>query len=224
MIHLDDVKPQEEAIPQAESETAEQPSQPAEQTTDTPVVSPDVETQSQERTVPLNVLREERKKRQELQRQLAQRESESRLKQYDGEDINDILQHPMVQELILKDAKRELTDFARDTLDQYPNINPQLKKAILKNARGFVNENTSDLELAKVDLTEYIEEIAQEIEEQEQTETPSKGFKVASTNVPSSQNTDVKPEQIQKILDKPVDTWSEDETSAVEAYSKRSSK
>lgn len=220
MIHLEDVK---QEVPQAESAPAEQtpaPQEPAEQTETAPEVSPEVSVQ--ERTVPITALQEERKRRQELQRQLAQRESEAQLGQYDPEDLNTILQHPMVQELILKDAKRELTDYARDVLEQYPTLNPQVKKAILRNARGFVNETTTDLETAKVDLLEQIEEFAQEVAA-EQAVAP-KGHQVASTNVPTTQNTGAKPSDIQKILDKPVTDWTNEEEAAVEAYAQRSQK
>lgn len=218
-----DVNSQEAQQPQAEPETAGQQSLPAEQTNVTPEVSPDV--QAQERTVPISVLQGERKKRQELQRQLAAAKSATQLNQYDPEDINMILQHPMVQELILKDAKRELTDYARDAVDQYPALNPQVKKAILKNARGFVNETTTDIEQAKVDLLEYIEEIAAEVEgQQPQTPAQAKGFPVAATNVPTTQNTGARPADIQKILNKSVDSWTDEEVAAVEAYANRSSK
>lgn len=213
---MEDVKT-EQVTPQAEPETAEQPSV-VEQTAETPTESPDVSVQ--ERTVPIAALQEERKRRQELQRQLAEKTSAEQFNQYDPEDINAILQHPMVQELMIKDARRELTDFARDTLDQYPGINEQLKKAILKNTRGFVNESTTDIETAKIDILEYIEEIAAEVNQEQNQNPTNKGFKVASTNVAPSQPTGAKPADIQAVLNKPVDEWTDEEAAAVDAYSK----
>lgn len=221
MIILDDVKDQStEALPQAE-ETADQTSQPDEQTQNTEA-TPSVETQP-ERTVPIKVLQEERKRRQELQRQLAERETNQNLSQYDPEDVDAILQHPMVQELIIKQARQELTDYARDALDKYPTIPELVKKAILKNVRGFVNETTSDVETAKIDLSEYIESIADEAGAQP-TELPSKGFKVANTNVPSTVNAGIKPAEIQNILGKPIDSWTPEEEATVAEYQQRNSK
>jgi len=219
---MDDVKPNIE--PQAESEPAVEQNAP-EQTADTPEVSPDVAVQEkQERMVPITALQEERKKRQEIQRQLAEKESAEALNRYDPEDLDNILQHPMVQEMILKEAKRELTDYAREIVDQYPTLHPQVKNAILKNARGFVNETTSDLETAKVDLLEYIEDIASDAQA-EQAQVPSnKGFRVASTNVPTAEPANVRPADIVNILGKPVDTWTDEEAATVEAYSKKSIK
>ncbi len=214
---MDDVNPNQPTQPQAESEPAEQPSEAAEQTADTPDETPDVK--AQERMVPLTVLQEERKKRQEYQRQLAERESANAYSQYDPEDLNQILQHPMVQELILKDAKRELTDFARETMDQYPHLNPQVKKAILANVRGFVHESTSDIETGKMDLLEYIEDVAAEVEA-ERVPTPTKSFKVASTNVPASQS-QVRPADVEAILQKPIDSWTEEDAAIVDAFSKK---
>lgn len=220
---MDDVKPEIASTPQAESEPAEQPTQAEEQTPETPEVSPEIDA-VQERTVPLTALQEERKKRQELQRQLAERERAQQMSQYDPEDIEQVLQHPLVQELILKDAKRELTDYAREATDQYPSLHPQVKKAILRNARGFVNETTTDLESAKIDLLEYIEELAAD-SGAEQVQAPQKQtFQVAATNVPTSQATGAKPADVQNILNKPMDEWTDEEAQVVDAYSKKSLK
>jgi hypothetical protein len=222
---LDDVKPEittEEALPQAE-ETAEQTSQPVEQTQNTEA-TPSVEIPSQPKGDLTVALRKERERVRELQRQIAEKESSEAMSQYDPQDLDSILQHPYVQDLIIKQARQELTDYAREALDQYPNLHPQVKKAILKNARGFVNETTTDVETAKLDLQEYIESIAEEAvaePQAEQAPEPSKGFKVANTNVPSTEPSGVKLAEIQNILAKPVDSWTADEEAAVEEYRKR---
>ena len=216
---MDDVKDQNttEVQPQAE-ETAEQSSQPAEQTTETPESSVD---QTQERTVPLQALKEERARRQELQRKLAEKESSQAMSQLDPDDYDAWVSNPMSQELIIKVAKQELTDYAREALDQYPTLHPQVKKAILKNARGFVNETTTDVETAKVDLQEYIESIAEEASAQPE---PSKAFKVANTNVQTDSDKGANSAQIDSILSKPVNEWTDDDEATVAEYQKRNLK
>lgn len=219
---MDDVKTQDI---QAEPVPAEQPQETVEQTDntpETPVVSPEIK--AQERTVPLSVVQEERKKRQELQRELAELRSAEQFNQYPQEDLENILQHPMVQEMILKEAKRELTDYARETLEQYPGLHPQVKNAIVKNARGFVNENTTDIETAKIDLQEYIESLAQEVEQEPMQPAPAKGHQMAVTNVPATNQVAGNPADVQAILNKSVDSWTDEETSLVEAYSRKTQK
>lgn len=194
-------------------ETTEQVPQPEEQTTETEEVEA-----PQERTVPLKALEAERKRRQEFQRKLAEVEGNQKLNGYDPEDLSAVMQHPFVQEMLIKQAKQELTDYARTTLDLYPGLHPAVKKAILGNARGFVNESTTDVETAKLDLAEYIESIAEEAE----TQNPSipKSIKVAATNVSKTDIQGMRPAEIQKILDKPLDSWTDEEATAVEQYSK----
>lgn len=216
---MDDVKDQNttEVQPQAE-ETADQTSQPDEQTTETPETSVD---QTQERTVPLQALKEERARRQELQRKLAEKESSQAMSQLDPDDYEAWVSNPMSQELIIKVAKQELTDYAREALDNYPTLHPQVKKAILKNARGFVNETTTDVETAKVDLQEYIESIAEEASAQPE---PSKAFKVANTNVQTDSGKGANTGQIDAILNKPVNEWTDDDEATVAEYQKRNLK
>lgn len=211
---MDDVKDQiSESAPQeaaVETETTEQDSQPAEQTTEA-----DVE-EIQERTVPISVVQKERKQRQEAQRRLAELERQSQLGQYDPSDLEGVLSHPVVQELMLKQAKQELTDFAREVTEQYPNMHPQVKKAILSNARGFVNESTTDIEQAKIDLVDYIESIVEEAADT-QTTPDRKTIQVAKTNV-STVAPSATPAEVLRILNKPVDEWTEKESDQIDAY------
>ncbi len=203
--------------------TAGQESQPAEQT---PEVTPQegetgqpaqtASMEAQERMVPLSVVQKERKQRQELQRRLAELEGNRKLSQFDPADLEQVMGHPFVQDLLIKQAKQELTDYARTVLEEYPNLHPVLKKAILKNVRGFVQEATTDVESAKSDLQDYIESIAQEADASSGTSTP-KNFQVAATNqskiVPGT-----RPAEVQKILAKPLDEWTEQEAKVVEDY------
>jgi hypothetical protein len=207
---MDDVKPLEEAIPQAE-QTAEQPSQVDEQAPVTPVD----QTPSQEaveRQVPISVVQKERKLRQEAQKELASLRSQNQLSQYDPNDLETIMSHPIVQQMFIKQAKQELTDFTREQLDQYPTVPEQVKKAILKNVRGFVNEDTTDLESAKVDILNYIESLADE-----NPQVQAKGFPVAVTNAPVApavNNSAV----VDKIQAKPITEWTDEETETVADY------
>ncbi len=200
---MDDVKP-EEAIPQAET-PAEQPSQVDDQTPETPV-------EPVERQIPISVVQKERKLRQEAQRELADLRTKSQLSAYDPADLETVMQHPVVQQMFIKQAKQELTDFTREQLDSYPTVPEQVKKAILKNVRGFVNEDTTDLETAKVDILAYIESLVDE-------QPVQKGFPVATTNVPVApaiNNSAV----VDKIQAKAVTEWTDEETATVEEYLK----
>lgn len=212
---MEDVKT-EEVVQNAEEapveETTEQVPQPEEQTT----VAPQIE-EVTEKTVPYSRFSEVNKKFKETQRRLAEVEGSQRLSQYDPNDTEAVLQHPLVQEMMIKQAKTELTDYARETLDNYPGLHPAVKKAILSNARGFVNENTTDVETAKLDLQDYIESIAEEA--QAQPTTP-KNIPVASTNISKSDTPGIKPADVQNILDKPIDTWTDEEAETIETYRK----
>jgi len=198
---------------QVEAETTAPASQPEKQTVTENVTEP-----AAPRMVPLDELVSERKKRQELQRKVAEIEGKQKLSAYDPTDVDAILQHPMVQELMIKQAKQELTDFARESLEKFPTLHPQVKKAILLNARGFINESTTDVETAKLDLQDYIERIA--MEDQQAKVTPlQKTFPMANTNTPAAE-TAGNPADVAKILAKPVDEWSDAEAKLVEDYTK----
>jgi hypothetical protein len=218
---MDDVKPESTATETPVEAPTEQSPQPAESIPETPEV-PEIPTQPTERTVPLSALAEERKKRQEAQRELAKLRTGNQMSQFDPSDLEQVMQNPFVQELILKDAKRELTDYTRDLLDQqsYSTVPEIVKKAILKNVRGFVNENTSDVETAKVDILEYVEALAAET----QPQPVQKGFPVATTNLPSTETSTVNSNEVNKILNKPIDEWTDEEAAAVGDHAKKTLK
>jgi hypothetical protein len=217
---MDDDKPTGVA-PQATSGEIETPSS----------VTPDNQTTPQDRAegpvtekqVSYNALREERTKRQELQRELAQLKSRGQ-PQYQPEgddDFNRVMSHPFVQNLMLSQAKRELIDYARDTMDQFPSIPDSVKKAILKNPRGFVQEETVDIENAKLDLLEYIEGLAEMSPDQQRA--VAKSFPVTATNATGAESAG-SPAEIQKILNKPIDEWTKDEEALVDQYQKNAPK
>lgn len=192
---------------QVETDTTQQPA--------TPAVKETVENQQPERTVPYSRFSEINKAYRETQRRLAEIEGKQRLQGYDPNDLEQIMQHPYVQDLMLKQAKTELREYAKDVLDQYENIPAPVKKAILANVRGFVKESTQDVETAKLDIQEYIEQILEEVGE---TEPQKKAeFPVASTNAtPVSKSST--PAEVQKIMAKPPEEWTPEDMAALENY------
>lgn len=213
----------EAAEPQGEVETPQQASQPEKQTVqETAEPTVDVaaakEAQApQERTVPYTRFAEINKKYREIERRFNEAQRQQALSGYDPNDWEQITQHPFVQELMVKDAERELGDYAREILDEYQNVHPQVKKAILKNVRGFAKTSTTDVETAKLDLLEYIESI---VEGEQTPATPVKSFQVAQTNVAATEPSKARPAQISEIMQKPVDEMTDDEVKLVSDYKK----
>lgn len=202
--------------PQAQPVAESAPATPEPVTTPEPAKETPVETPVQtptDRTVPYQALADERKKRQEIQRKLAEYESAQRSSAYSQDDLDKLMQHPFVQDLMMKDAKRELTDYTKDLIEtQYPSLNAGIKKTILSNVRGFIKESTHDVESAKLDIQEWIEsnyEDAKAPTSQSAIPQP-KSFPVASTN--ATQTTPgITPAALQKIYAKPVDEWTDDD-------------
>jgi hypothetical protein len=175
-----------------------------------------------ERMIPYSALKEERQKRQEYQRKIAEYEAQKQYQnqpQGDDDDFNKILSHPWVQNLMLQQAKRDLTDHAKVLLDQYPQIPEPIRKAIILNPRGYVNESTKDIDNAKLDLQEYIEKLVEDLGIINPTPPTSKSFPVAATN-PSTTESKMTPGEIIKILDKPMDSWTEEDEKTVADYRK----
>ena len=168
------------------------------------------------RTVPYERFLEVNKGFKEAQRKLAEYEKQKTLGQYDENDMAAIMSHPFVQDLLMKDAKYQLTDFAKGKLEEHPEVPEPVKKAILANVRGFVKETTSDVESAKIDIEDYIDSLVEGL-------TPSaiqpKQFPVASTT-PKETASVANPRDVQAILEKPVDEWSDDEAKIVDNYKK----
>lgn len=215
---MPDVTEQPTAVPAADVEQVEAETTAPSKVEQTPL-TPEVTEQPPIRQVPYEALHAERNKRKELERQLAEYKGQQQIQQYDPNDIESLLAHPFVQDLLIKDAKRELKDFASDLLDKsYPNFPKAIRTAILKNSRGFVNESTADLETAKLDLQDYIESIAQEV--QAEAPQPKAAFPVAATN--SGVSKPGSNANVSKILQKPVDEWSEEEAATVEEHLKKS--
>ena len=211
---MDDVNPNAEAITApVEQETTAPETQQEEKTE---VVVPEKPSVPAERTIPYSRFQEVNKGYNDLKRRLAEIESRTKLGQVSEEDQAAIMSHPFVQELLVKQAKYELNEFTKGMLDEHPEIPEAVKKAMLANVRGFVKETTTDVESAKVDIQEYIDSYADSLgEEKPQPKT----IQVASTQTKESAST-ARPMDIQRILDKPIDEWTDDEAQTVDKYKK----
>lgn len=167
-----------------------------------------------EKTIPYSRFAEVNKTMREAQRKLAEYESKSKLSQYDPNDTEALMAHPFVQELLIKQAKGELTTYAREKLDANPQIPESVKKAILANVRGFVKETTTDVDSAKIDIDEYIESI---IDDSTPTQPQPKVIPVASTQQKESAS-GATPMDVQAVLDTPVDEWTDEQAKIVDQY------
>ena len=168
-----------------------------------------------ERSIPYKRFAEVNKSYKEAQRRLAEFENKTKLSQYTEDDMGAVMSHPYTQELAIKVAKYELTDFAKGQLDEHPEIPEPVKKAILANVRGFVKETTTDVESAKIDIQEYIDSLV----ESNQIQQPPKTFPVATTKAQEA-TPGVRPIEISQILEKPMDEWTPDEFKLVDQYKK----
>lgn len=211
---MEDVNTQAQAtdVAPVEPVTTQPEPQQVNETTDTSGQKPAVQ-EAQERMVPIRVVQEERKQRHEAQRKLAEYEQKSKLSQYDPNDTEALMAHPFVQELLIKQAKSELTTYAREKLDGLPQVPEAVKKAILANVRGFVKETTSDVDSAKIDIDEYIESLLEEVTTQPQP----KVIPVASTQQKESAS-GATPMAVQEILETPVDEWTDEQAKIVDQY------
>lgn len=168
-------------------------------------------------------LQEERSRRREMQREMAQLKAEGQQRKYAGTDPDQAaawFADPRSQELLIKVAKQELTDYTRETLSdtRYSSIPEAVKKAILKNVRGFVNETTTDPETAKVDILDYIESL---LEETSAATPPVKqGFPIAATNTSAVDEAGTTPAEVQAIMDKSMTEITDDELAVLENYNK----
>ncbi len=229
---MDDVKPTATAPVQQDMEAPSSggvntPSQIPQADNQTPVAKtaatqPEVVTPPVEKSIPYSRFSEVNAKKRELERELARLKSEGQLRGESPETLEQIMSNPIVQKLLINEAKREVTDYAKEYLDAFPNFPAAVKKAILRNVRGFIKEDTTDPETAKLDVAEYIDEVAADLEKENPATIPGqKGFPIGPTNTRTvPQNTGTRPADIGKILDKPVNEWTEEDTAKVEAYSK----
>lgn len=214
---MEDVKNPMDAAPQAVDavEPASQETPVMETPNNVPPVAPESKAPEEqpEKMVPLSALHAERSMRKELARKMA--EYEARMQNIpqseDGMTWEQVMAHPQVQQMILEKAERDLKDFAREELDKRPGIPDGLRKAILHNPRGWVQPTTTDIENAKLDLLDAIDAL----DAGQLPASVGKSFPVAPTNAPASKTAGNSAE-VQKILAKPPEDWTDEEAQIVD--------
>lgn len=162
-------------------------------------------------------LKQERETIKSLRRQAAQDKGRSGLAGYGEEkDLEQVMSHPFVQDLLLKQAEGELKDGVKEILTQYPQIPKSVANAIIRNPRGYVKTGTTDVQNALLDIADYLEEIAPEFESN--SAPRPKTVPIAGNNaVDKETNKDV---DMQKILDTPPEEWTPEQEKAVSDYIK----
>ena len=222
---MGDVKNPNTASPTGETTPEVQPQEP-EQTPKEPIsapveTKPEVKPKGETETKPVEEPEETVPKRnyeniQKALKQARQRLAEARKAREPSrarpEDLDDVRQHPYVQELEMDKAENQLRRGAKDILENYPDLPKPVKKAILANPRGYVNRDTQDVENGLLDIEEYVQGVVEDIEtEGKPSDSKPKQVPVAGTNQPSATTPSGTPAEIQKILDKPVNEWTEEE-------------
>lgn len=175
--------------------------------TDTTTVNPELENIKK-------ALKQERERVKTLLREQADYKGRKALENLPGDNLEEVMGHPMVQELQLKVAEFELKEGVKDILENYPNLPKALSSAILKNPRGYVNPATTDVQNALLDIQDYLEGIYPDF--QATTTVQPKTVPVAGTNKvvgASGLNAD-----IQEILTIPPEEWTPEQEAAIQAY------
>lgn len=191
--------------------------QGSEPTTTPPVESkettptPDKPGTEEERTVPLSVLIEERRKNRERIRALQQgRSTRGQSTDTSSQTAGSTIDQNYVAQLQTRVAISELQDFARQKVKDYPDLPKYLKRAIINNPRGFIKTTTSNVEAGKLDIEDYLEDEQARYEDEQlkaNPPQPKKTVQVAGNNKPDAIQPGKTPADIQKILETPVDEW-----------------
>lgn len=229
---MGDVKDPKTASPTGETTPEVQPQEP-EQTPKEPIVAP-VETkpvapapaetpakpvEEPEETVPRRNYENVQKALKQARQRLAEARKSSQPAKAQPEGLDEIRQHPYVQDLEMDKAESQLRRGAEDILKNYPSLPEQVRKAILRNPRGYVGRDTQDVENGLLDIEEYVQGVLEDIEAGGQPSGPQpKQVPVAGTNQPTATTPSATPAEIQKILDKPVDEWTAEEQALMKEH------
>lgn len=163
-----------------------------------------------EHTVPYSRLKEEVEKKRQLERELAA----LKVPQVDGTDDESVMGHPMFQDAMVKLAEFQLKEGAQEILNRYPQIPAEVKKAILRNPRGFLQPTTQDVPTGLIDIEDYI---LSEIENMDQQAPQPKTVPVAQNNTGVGK-TDGLDAEISKIQAIPSEDWTPEQEKTVNDY------
>lgn len=201
------------SVPQSNTEQT-----PSESSTDSqnPALQGAEET-TPERTVPYSALKEAREEIRRLKREYAKTSTP----QLDGADDEQIMSHPFVTGIMGKLAEYELKEGAKDILEHYPQLPKNLTKQILRNPRGFLNSDTQDVPTGLLDIEEYVQQVAQAIQDQTTETNPQPtNVRVVENNSTNAGNS-AKEMEIQEIMKIPSEDWTPEQLATVKSYTSK---
>lgn len=216
---MSDVTDQVEAVlqdqtPEAQPESPEPQAQPEAPQEESQSLTPEqVERIRVENENYKRALREERRKRR------SQTQESGTLPQggQRGTQDNTGQMQQYVQSLEQQVAINQLKDGAKEVLRDFPDMPKHLKQAILRNPRGWVASDTTNVKDGIEDIREYLED---ESANWSTPKPPKKEVQVAGGNRPDGTQSGATPAEIQAILDTPVDEWTKDQRAALNEYKK----
>lgn len=167
-----------------------------------------------ERMVPYVALREARDQMRNLKRELAGMRGKQATAGLDPDDLEAIKNHPYVQQLEQQSAMSQLHQGAEEILSRYPQLPKPIAKAILRNPRALIGPETANVPEALVDIEEYIQEVADELEAE--TAATPKHVQVAGTNSPAGTQQGTSPAELDAILKKPISEWTDEDYKLLE--------
>lgn len=229
---MGDVKDPNTASPTGETTPEVQPQEP-EQTSQEPTVAPaetqppakpEGETETKpieepEETVPKAHYENVQRALRQARRRLAEARKARQPVRAEPDDLDEVRQHPYVQELEMDKAENQLRRGAEDILKNYPDLPKAIRKAILANPRGYVNRDTQDVENGLLDIEEYVQRVVEDIETGgKPSKSKPKQVPVAGTNQPTATTPSATPAEVQAILDKPVNEWTEAEQELIKEH------
>lgn len=133
----------------------------------------------------------------------------------------ELYQNPEYQRLALQNATYALRDGAKDIIARYPQLPPAVAKAINHNPRGWVNEGTSDIDNALLDIEENIINYLQGegLENATQPGAQPQPVQIAQTNKGTATDKNVEAE-LDRIKDIPPEEWTPEEEALVDSFLK----
>lgn len=133
-------------------------------------------------------------------------------------DPND--QAAYVRHLEVQTAEYQLKDGVRKLFkEEYPDLDPRIKKAILNNPLGFLKTGTSKVEDGLLDIQDYVEELLLDSTPATPT-TPVTPIQVAGGNTPTDTQPGKTPKDIQEIMNKPITEWTKKDQEAMADFRK----